>query len=255
MVFFMLHNRFKIGILIFLCCAAKVNDCWAQQMIAKYTATRVLNLSDDINENIKINLQYDHHNVFNDSVVFSYAKLRQLAQYPNGKVRFPGKEPNHAYNTDLCVKPLQFMTAIFFDSMMRKDISDPILTNPMDTCVGSKELWKFSRGFQPWQFLEQTKEINGIPCQRAQLYSRNGNLYWDLWFAPDIVVPGAPYGLETLPGLMIEGYCDGLKLNFSLNDLEMVSPGDPRLQLPSCFSEEFKYRGPMKPWTLEPKTE
>ena len=253
MVFFTLHNRFKLGILIFLCCAAKVNDCLGQQMIAKYTATRVLNLSDELNENIKITLQYDYYNVFNDSMVFSYAKLRQLAQYPNGKVRVSGKEPNHAYNTDLCVKPLQFMTAIFFDSLISKSISDPILTNPTDTCVGGKTYWKFSSGFQPWQFIEQIKEINGIICQRAQLILPDGSLYWDLWFAPKIVVQGAPYGLETLPGLMIEGYCDGLKLNFSLNDLEMVSRGDPRLQLPSCFNEEFKYRGIMKPWTVENK--
>lgn len=240
-------------IFVLLIIASAPTICWPQKMYASYSASKTIDLNSGDDYVVYFNYNYSYQVVFNDKLVWSSAVLEQLKTYPNGKVTITTKDPNYKIVTDLCRKPLQFMEAVYFDSTISKRISDPILTALNDTCAGEKALWKFQPGFQPWKFLEERRAINGLQCQRAQLFLSDGNLYWDLWFAPEIEIVGAPFSLYNLPGLMVEGINYGTGLNFKLLTLENLESNDPRLQLPSCFNEEFKYRGIMKPWTVENK--
>ncbi len=56
-----------------------------------------------------------------------------------------------------------------------------------------------------WQFLQDTKEINGLKCQKAQFINRNSKLQWIVWFCPDVAAFGGPDYITGIPGIVVEG--------------------------------------------------
>lgn len=68
-----------------------------------------------------------------------------------------------------------------------------------------------------WEITKETKIIDGYECIKATSYkedfssTRNkiNKFYPTVWFAPSIPAPFGPYGLDGLPGLVLEGTFNG----------------------------------------------
>lgn len=183
------------------------------------------------------------------NIAVSYASLNELKDNPSGYFsRKDPKDPNLIHGATVSNKPIQMMELVDFDGLTSKNIQD-LAVKATDSCEGAKTCWKFSRGFQPWVFLPEEKEIQGLLCQHAKLYYPNGSLMWDLWFAPNFPIDGMPMALYDLTGLMVEGYYAGRRLNIKLLSAEEFAGAIDESIIPECFNQEFKYRGIMKPWT------
>lgn len=53
-----------------------------------------------------------------------------------------------------------------------------------------------------WQFVNETKTIEGYPVQKA--IGTFGGRIWTAWFTNDIAIPDGPYKFSGLPGLILQ---------------------------------------------------
>ena len=68
-----------------------------------------------------------------------------------------------------------------------------------------------------WEISSETKIIDGYTCYKATSYKedyselrgRVNKFFPTVWFAPSIPAPFGPYGLDGLPGLVLEGTFNG----------------------------------------------
>lgn len=99
---------------------------------------------------------------------------------------------------------------------------------------------KLRRGVIHWQFFPDTKEINGLKCQKAQFTNVNGLLQWVVWFCPDVPALGGPGYISELPGLVVEGENKILNKKFVLISYNStVSPPDD-IFWPQEFNQPFR---------------
>lgn len=64
-----------------------------------------------------------------------------------------------------------------------------------------------------WNILDDTKEINGFQCQKANCDFRGRKYY--VWFTNDIPVSVGPWKLNGLPGLILEAIDDKESVKFT----------------------------------------
>lgn len=68
-----------------------------------------------------------------------------------------------------------------------------------------------------WTLLNDTKEIDGIKCQKATatVYGRD----YEVWFSNTIPLPYGPWKLQGLPGLILEARSTDGEINFELKEI------------------------------------
>jgi len=191
-------------------------------------------------------LHFDYKAIYWDNQLFAYAILRELKDYPDGKIVRETGIPNHSFNNIFSTKPVQRFEWIDYDSAQIRRIADDVFLAEYDSCVGEHSLWKFGPNVEHWEYLEETKQINNLNCQRAKRYYPDGMLMWDVWFTPDINVPGSIFSMYNLPGLMVQAESPILSLKFDLQSIEMLDPNGPKPYLPPCVNDYFPYKGTMK---------
>jgi len=188
-------------------------------------------------------LHYTYKIVYWGKHVYAFAQLQELELYPDGNMqRVFG---SLTQSKRIYAKPYQFVEWLDYDSMMIKNIQDNPFSLPNDTCAGQHGMWKFGNDVEQWKFDTEIKDINGIACQRAKNFVGE-KVYWDVWFAPEVVVPGSPLHMYNLPGLMVEGEIPMNNWKFTLQSLEMLDPNGPKPYLPPCVDDYFPYKGTMK---------
>jgi len=71
-----------------------------------------------------------------------------------------------------------------------------------------------------WRLLDETKEINGMKCQKAMasVYGRE----YEAWFSTDIPFPYGPWKLHGLPGLILEAHSTDGAIDFVLEHVHPV---------------------------------
>lgn len=87
--------------------------------------------------------------------------------------------------------------------------------------VDGKEIiyhYKESLSDQDWTIMEDTTQIQGIVCQRADL--SYGGRDWTAWFAPEIPMSDGPYKFGGLPGLIFRIIDSTGTWSFELSKLE-----------------------------------
>lgn len=72
------------------------------------------------------------------------------------------------------------------------------------------------KGDQKWEVLPETKKIDRYNCQKAVLKD-DGDLVWEIWFAPEIPLEFGLANLNELPGLIVEA-----KLFYPLMEFKLV---------------------------------
>lgn len=176
--------------------------CRTQDLEAKYKVSRVI-FNTDINGNRKkiATLQYDGFLYQKKNRTIYYQKPLYLNDYPKGNVDIVV----NAHYTMLITLPMDTLQHIYymdFDSL--NTISRVELSG-----LNSKE-WNIkqhlSKGSMRWQLLPDTKEINGLKCQKATFTAPGAGLQWEVWFCPNINALAGPFTIRDLPGLVVEAY-------------------------------------------------
>jgi len=71
-----------------------------------------------------------------------------------------------------------------------------------------------------WRLLDETKEINGMKCQKAmaRVYGRE----YEAWFSAAIPLPYGPWKLNGLPGLIVEAHSTDGAIDFELEEIHSL---------------------------------
>jgi len=77
-----------------------------------------------------------------------------------------------------------------------------------------------------WSITKDTMNLQGLPCQKAELFY--GNRKWVAWFAPSIPISEGPYKFWGLPGLIVNIYDIQKYWSFSLIGL---NPTNKRINI------------------------
>lgn len=212
----------------------------AQQLYCEYKVEH----NADMIENGKLlkalTLEYKGHFYFKNNRVLTYLEPLYLKQYPYGQARF--ETPTGSMTNNLCTKPRQLLSVADFDSLIERTQGD---SSPMpgskgnQECEGTLYQIKVVRGSAPWIFLNETKTIAGLHCQRAKLYDSGNKLIWDVWFTNDIKVPGCTQGLNDLLGLMVEGWQARSQNKYTLQSYTTNIEIPDHIFWPNCFNGKF----------------
>lgn len=76
--------------------------------------------------------------------------------------------------------------------------------------------FEFYKDEQKWEVLPETKKIDRFNCQKAILKD-DGDIVWEIWFAPEIPLEFGLANLYELPGLIVEA-----KLFYPLMEFKLV---------------------------------
>lgn len=168
----------------------------SQTLEAKYKVTRRIPLTEKSGKVTHYSFDYTGFLYRKGSSYISFVKPLYLDVYPTG-VKEVFYAENQKIPLSLLMDTIQTLNYISFDSLVwryRLDRTGRVDFNHMR---------KFEPGIRAWNFLPDTKEVNGLNCQKATLYS-SGLLAYEVWFCPDIPMQAGPHHLIDLPGLIVE---------------------------------------------------
>lgn|SRR5690606_23721685 len=69
-----------------------------------------------------------------------------------------------------------------------------------------------------WQFVNETKEIQGYKCHKAFTEFRGRK--WEVWYSPEIPVQYGPWKFANLPGLLFEATDESKRFGFQLTAIK-----------------------------------
>jgi len=86
-----------------------------------------------------------------------------------------------------------------------------------------------------WKLLDDTKEINGMKCQKAKarVYGRE----YEAWFTTDI--PYGPWKLHGLPGLILEARSTDGEVDFEIREIQQIMD-EPQEILPPSEGQKIE---------------
>jgi len=238
--------RITIVIVLFI---LTMLDAKSQTMYCEYEVTR----NQDVISNgaliEQIKLDYKGRFYFKNNKVLSFLEPLYLDRFKDGKLQINGTPDQGIVNVFFCTKPKQMLSLIDFDSLLYRSLSDGIVIpdkNYMDACEGKLTYYKIIKGYEPWVFLNETKNIQGLHCQRAKLFGPNNELIWDLWYTNDIKISGSTMAQTDLPGLMVEGIQPMAGYSYHLTSYSTEVDIPDSLFWPECFNGKFEYKGSSK---------
>ena len=163
-----------------------------------------------------------------------YEKPNYLKKYPDGVI-ITSITPEHQLNLSLCMDTIQRINYTAMDSL--------VLRNRVD--MGGKGnvdfnyVQKFELNVFNWVFQTETKEIQGLKCQKATL-SINGNPEWSVWFCPDIPLQAGISNILDLPGLVVEAENIPTKTYYYLDYYTTTTNIDDNVFWPKEFLQRFE---------------
>jgi GLPGLI family protein len=173
----------------------------AQTLEAHYKIFKSLYTTTEngIRKNI-VNLDFDGFLYQQKNRFIYFNRPLYLDKYPDGCIDITIDE-NNISKIGVPIDSLQDIRYIDFDSLISRSRFD--ITGSENRGFNVKGNWKPGR--IKWQFLSDSKEMNGLKCQKAQWVNANGKLQWVVWFCPDVPVLGGPGYITGLPGIVVEG--------------------------------------------------
>ncbi|HRN79292.1 MAG TPA: GLPGLI family protein [Ferruginibacter sp.] len=183
-----------------------------------------------INDPAGLNLEYEGVYYFSKNKSASYLKPLYLEKFPEGYITKDGK--NHALDMD--------------------SIQHYIVTNIDSGTIRINNRYinfyhTYDEGFMIWEILPDTKNIDGLSCQKAQWRrKKNDKVLGEIWFATEIPVSAGLFTLQGLPGLLVEvhfyNFCKANLLSYNTN-----VPIDENVFWPEVFNQKvFKNGGHWK---------
>lgn len=156
-----------------------------------------------------------------------------LQNYPDGNLVVKKEAGNYSYT--LPADSLLYINFHDLDSMIRIYRQVRSGKGLVDFNIISKVGHiKFS-----FDYLPDTKEINGLFCQKA-IVKISGYTQWIVWFAPSIPMDVGLGNIVGLPGLIVEAEMIPRKTKFYLERYEMGAAVNEKLFHPKEFEQRYE---------------
>jgi GLPGLI family protein len=213
---------------------------WCQGFHAKYKVTKEVQINQPNSFQPKIPpLEFTGYLYHKNNLYISWLTPNYLDKYPQGRIELemPVAEGIGFFGYSL---NMDSMISIYYKAIDSNLIR---LTNYTNASNSQKPYsYNFEPGFTNWTILPESKIVQGLNCQRAQLI-RSGGIQWDVWFCSDIPIENGVSNIFNLPGLMVEGYSFGEKTSYSLIYYNMQETFDDAVFWPPLFNQPFKHMG------------
>lgn len=159
-----------------------------------------------------------------------FEKPSYLSQYPNGQIEL---KPFN-YNVQICMDSVQRLSYVNMDSLVRIYRAHTVGTGKVD--FNFKQ--RFPIDYFEWEFFNETKDVNGLKCQKAQLKIK-GNLQWVVWFAPSIPTQAGIRNIIGLPGLVVSAEHIPINAKYELLSYTIGTEINDQIFEPKEFSQPY----------------
>lgn len=210
--------------------------CRTQNLEAHYKVTRIIfNTGMNGSRNKVATLEYSGFLYQKKNRTIYFQKPLYLSDYPDGNIHITVSAHNELL-IGLTMDTMQHVYYMDFDSLVtrsRVELSG----------LNSKE-WnlkqRLNKGIMTWQLLPDTKEVNGLKCQKATFSAPGAGLQWEVWFCPDINALAGPFTIRDLPGLVVEAYSPVFDENYTLESYNTSISLPNSTFWPDLFNESYK---------------
>ena len=183
----------KIIVLLHLFIIPALGYC--QSIIAQYEITEDNTIATGkVGENKTVTLNYTGYLYKKNNRYIFFEKPAYLSKVKDGGIWISNPQDYsnviiYSVNTDT----MQFAFYCDYDSLLQRHF------------YADKENYisHFEPGLFAWDLLPETKEINGLRCQKTTR-SYNGKVQTIVWFCPDIPMQGGIFNVLDIPGLVVE---------------------------------------------------
>jgi GLPGLI family protein len=233
--------RFFTSLLIagFVLCT---NNGLGQTLIARYKITREVYATDNTGSKTQVaSLPLTGYLYKKGNCYISFARPLYLDQYPGGTIAVKTSTDAPPTDIGLFMDTLQSISYMHFDSMIVRYRNDRTGRNN----VTSNYTRAFSPGGKNWEYTNETKEINGLKCQKAKL-EVNGRKIWDVWFCADIPMHAGPQLIYDLPGLVVEMQSFATNEKWTLENYNATASVSQSIFWPNEFKQAFQQLQPLK---------
>lgn len=221
-----------LSCLIFFPC---ISNCQIQNIEAKYRVTKTI-YSTDISGNRKqvATLQYNGFLYQKKNRTLYYQRPLYLNEYPDGNIHIAVND-HYQMVIGLPMDTLYHLYYMDFDSL---------ITRSRTELPGRGKEWNikqnFKRGSMTWKLLSDTKQVNGLKCQKATFTAPDGRLIYEVWFCSDVQTLSGPFSIRDLPGLVVEANCPVLDETYTLESYKTNLSLSDKIFWPDVFNEPFK---------------
>lgn len=214
-----MKSKIFIQIFIWVVCSAQL---YAQiNLEARYKAMSPLTLHGEGGNPVNFTLEYEARIFSEGNKSFLYLRPLFLEEYPEGSivVNYPGGISSYTFSTD----------SIFMPELINIDSQKvwACINYPGNAKLNEYFITDYNKknnSTNSWRVLSETRNINGIKCQRAKLFiqEQDGKLKesWDIWFNPQQHFPFYFFGIKNAPGFIVEATFIQNNMHFQLISLE-----------------------------------
>ncbi|NCT75917.1 MAG: hypothetical protein GXC78_15365 [Chitinophagaceae bacterium] len=165
----------------------------------------------------------------------SYLRPLYLSEYPEGRIEL--NKNGLLRSVHVSLDTMQSVYSINLDSLLFR----ACFGSGIAGASGVHSLFTFERGCRAWQIFPETKEINGILCQRAVEMSASSDKAAQIWFAPDISAQVGPMGIMDAPGLVYEAYFPSIATRWKLREFIAGSDISDAVFWPRIFNSPSRF--------------
>jgi GLPGLI family protein len=201
----------------------------AQTLEAQYTVTRQYDMQIAGNKTKPVNIEFIGHFYRSKNHYIYFDTPNFLKIYPDGVIKVDN------YSMSVSADSIQSLSYHDLDSAVRiyrRDMpgKGKVNFNIKDRIGRIK--WKID-------YLDETKEINGLLCQKANL-SISGYPQWVVWFAPSIPMDVGIVNIRELPGLVVEAEMIPTRTKYVLQKYVINGVIDEKVFHPVEFKQRFE---------------
>ncbi len=192
----------KISWILVLSLFAANHYCAGQDFKAIYKVEQEINMPTPDGKQFSLSLPYEGVLAKAGANHIYFQKPLYLDKYPNG-IATQSDKAGSFFQMELVMDTIQQISYNNTDSLTFR----MSMESASSSIYRSYSSRKFEMGVHQWVLVNETKNIDGLHCQRAKLYRdvEQKELIWEIWFCPEIDIQFGPLYTRDLPGLLVEG--------------------------------------------------
>lgn len=206
----------------------------AQRIEATYVVSKDININLEKFGNKKIaSLESIGHLYRKGGRYMYYETPNYLGSYPDGSIKYKVSADEDHY-VGICMDSVQRLSYKDMDSLVR--IYRPHIDGKARAKFNYRQ--RFDADFYEWQMIKETKNINGLRCQKAELRIKD-NLQWVVWFTGDVPMQAGIGNIIGIPGLVVEADNIPLSTHYKLNSYVVGNEVAEEIFHPREFKQPF----------------
>jgi GLPGLI family protein len=213
-----------ISFLIAICMLHAINTK-AQNFNAIYSVERIITVKTSGLKTLSTTLNYNGYLYKSGNRYISFFKPLFLDKYEDGSLEIV---PGH--RVEINKDSVQAISYVDLDSNIVRTRTDLVKIN---------KLRSFTPGYIKWQIMPETKNINGLECQRALMDFNGKTNLCEIWFCSDLNIPVSLRNLPDLPGLLVEANYYSAQETYKLISYKLEDSIPRNIFWPAEFKETF----------------